>query len=342
MNVCRFMITPAVRLCVIFLLLIAACGTGPAEQRTFSKSGLIMGTIVEVTISGSDREKSMDDMDAALREIERLDKLLGNYDQSGDIGLLNEAGYPGGVQVSKEVFSLLERARLISKETAGAFDITVGGLMRLWSFEKSHSVPEDQSLDLALNGVGWEKMILDEENNRIILDHPRTNIDLGGIGKGYAVDAAYRILRDRGVEAGIINAGGDLRVWGENPIRSGPWVIGIQHPRKPDELLGVMKLTDTALVTSGDYEKNFMIEDKLYHHILDPVTGYPTEGIQSVTVAAGTVEKADAYATALMVMGPKKAERFMAGIPGTEYIIVDSNGGILLSQGLKSVFQEKK
>jgi thiamine biosynthesis lipoprotein len=298
---------------------------------------MLMGTVVEITVMATDQKRADRDLAAAFAEMERLDELLGSHGQRGEIWRLNETGYPDGAEVSEEVFGLLLRARAKGMETGGAFDCTVGSLMRLWSFETGGRVPDPAAIKEELKRVGWDKLAFDEKSRRITFLRPGVRLDLGSIGKSYAVDRAYELLRTRGVTAGLVNAGGDIRAWGRKPPDNAPWKIGIQHPRRPDALLGTLTLTDQAVVTSGDYERNFVVDGKLYHHILDPATGYPSQGLESVTMVAGTAEAA--CSTGLMAMGPVKARRFLAEHSGSEGVMVDAAGSVFVTPGLADAWR---
>jgi thiamine biosynthesis lipoprotein len=159
------------------------------------------------------------------------------------------------------------------------------------------------------------------------------NIDLGGIAKGYAVDRAFELLKGLGYRNLVVNAGGDLRVGGSKP--DGPWSIGIQHPRDPEKILARISVSDTAVATSGDYEKFFIHQGKRYHHILNPKDGFPAEGCQSVTILAKDAATADALATAIFVLGPEKGYALCQRLEGVDCLIIDKEGNITLSPGLK-------
>jgi thiamine biosynthesis lipoprotein len=301
-----------------------------------------MGTVIDVTIVCRDEKEAEGHFGAAFGEMARIDELLGSHEQKGEVHAVNTGAYPDGVGVSAEVFSLVKRARDIGAASGGAFDVTVGPLMKIWPFEQGGPPPEPGLILETLGAVGWGKLVLDEPGSRIIFRRPGMSLDLGGIGEGYAVDRAVEILAARGVAAGIVNAGGDLRVWGLKPPGKEPWKIGIQHPRRPDRFLGVLTMTGRAVVTSGDYEKNFTWGGRRYAHILDPATGRPAEGMQSVTVVADRAETADAWATALIVLGPEKAWALLERRPDLQAITVGAGGEVRVSPGLADVFRREE
>jgi thiamine biosynthesis lipoprotein len=297
-----------------------------------------MGTWVEIRLYDPDERKAAADTADAFAEMARLDELLGGYEQRGAVHELNRSGSPDGVILPAEVFDLLQRARRVGADTAGAFDITVGSLMRLWSFETGGKVPSREALARALPLVGWDRLRFDPAARRVTFTRPGVAIDLGGIGEGYAVDRVHDLLAGRGHRAGLINAGGDMRVWGRKPD-GGLWTIGLQHPRGKDALLGTLTLTDRAVVTSGDYEKTFTEAGRDWHHILDPSTGYPSTGLASVTVVGPTAEYADACSTALMVLGPSGARRFLDRHAEIQAVLVDDKGGVFISPELADAWR---
>ncbi len=301
---------------------------------------MAMGTVVDVTVVCLDEKEAKGHFAAAFGEMARLDELLGSHDQRGEVRAVNDGAYPDGVRVSAEVFDLVRRARDIGSTTGGAFDVTVGPLMRIWPFERGGPPPKPALILETLGAVGWDKLALDEPGSRIVFRRRGMSLDLGGIGKGYAVDRAAGILAARGVGAGIVNAGGDIRVWGAKPGGE-PWRVGIQHPREPDKLLGVLTVTGRAVVTSGDYEKNFTWEGRVYAHILDPASGRPAEGMRSATVVADRAETADAWATALVVLGPVKGWALLDRHPGLQAVTVDAAGEVRVSPGLTDAFRRE-
>jgi thiamine biosynthesis lipoprotein len=244
------------------------------------------------------------------------------------VSLINGRAGLEDVRVSGELLSLLVQAVEVSRETGGAFDVTVGPLVALWQFDVGGKVPAPEDLELALGLVDYRGLDLDVKESTVGLAAGGMKIDLGGIGKGFAVDRAANLLLEEGVENAIIDAGGDLRLLGSRPGKDF-WRIGIRHPRDPARLLVSLDLADRAVVTSGDYERFFMAGGKRYHHLLDPATGLPAEGCQSVTVVAGDTASADAYATAAFVLGPRRGLELLRRLPGVEGIIVDREGGVL-------------
>lgn len=287
-----------------------------------------MGTVVQITVAHPDEEVARKAMERAFMEIQRVERLLSSYLPESEISLLNRRAGREAVPVGEEVRGIIERAMEVSRSSGGAFDVTVGPLMDQWNFDSGGTVPAEEDLEAALALVGFEKLSLDGERGTVRFLSEGMKIDLGGIGKGYAVDRAASALRESGIPNAIIDAGGDLRLLGHRPGKDF-WRIGIRHPRDPGRLLLSLDLADRAVVTSGDYERFFMSGERRYHHLLDPATGFPAAGCESVTVIASSAADADAYATAAFVLGPERGLDFLRGLPGVEGIIVDSAGDLL-------------
>jgi thiamine biosynthesis lipoprotein len=256
----------------------------------------IMGTFWEIETPGV---PASDAMAAAFAEIHRLDGLLSHYQPDSAISRLNRTGC---LQGQPEVASLLARSMAYSQESAGAFDVTVAPLVELWGFKHMQPhVPSPAELANARQTVGWQRIHV--QGADIALD-AGTRVELGAIGKGYALDRAIAILTKHGIRRARIDAGGQQRLLGT-------WTIGILHPRK-DGILGQVTVTDGSISTSGDTERFFIHRGKRYNHLIDPRTGYPTSEWPSVTVIAPDGETADALSTVAAVLGPARGKPILA------------------------------
>jgi thiamine biosynthesis lipoprotein len=302
-----------------------ACG---GKYDVHHETRLLLGTVIEITIGHPDEGLAREAAAKAFAEIERVDALLSGHNPGSEIGTLNAEGASEPTAVSAEVFALLERAARIASLSGGAFDVTIGPVMDQWKFDEGGRVPSDAEITAALAAVGTGKLQLDPARGSVHFLSPGMKIDLGAIGKGYAVDRAVQVLRDAGIKSAIVDAGGDLRLLGSRPGKDF-WRIGVRHPREASRLLLNLELVDTAIVTSGDYERFFMDGDARYHHLIDPRTGYPAARCQSVTVIAPETADADAYATAAFVLGPVEGLGFLRDLPGVEGVIVDAAGQLL-------------
>jgi thiamine biosynthesis lipoprotein len=269
-------------------------------------------------------------MEEAFSEFERIDRLLSGYDESSEVSRINREAYLAEVQADGEVFRLLEKSLEISRLSDGAFDVTIGPVMKLWKFDEGGVVPTEEAIAAVLPQVGFDRVAVNTERRTVRFLSAGVEIDMGGIGKGYAVDLAVARLQEMGIDNAIVDAGGDLKLLGRRPGKDF-WRIGVRHPREASRMLVTLDLAETAVVTSGDYERFFIDKERRYHHLLDPSTGYPASVCQSVTVIAPDAVDADAYATAVFVLGPEKGLALLRTLPGVEGIVVDSDGKVLWS-----------
>lgn len=236
---------------------------------------------------------------------------------------------------------LLKKSIEVSEATGGAFDATVGAIKSAWNFEADHPrVPDASQIRSLLPRVNFRKILFTKDS--VFLSDSGMRIDMGGIAKGLVIDRGVGVLRETGVRAGLVEAGGDLRIFGRHPYRE-KWKIGIRHPRSHEgELIGVLETDASSIATSGDYERYFIQDGKRYHHILNPKTGYPAEGCISVTIVAESALLADAYATAVFVLGPKDGMALIERLDALEGIIVFKKENVLetlVSAGLRDSVQ---
>ncbi len=306
---------------LIFYGFIVAC----SKQNTFSETRFLLGTDVEIKVIAKNKPAAQRAINTAFSEIEGIEKITSSFIEGNELALLNKAGSSGNC----ELFNIIDESLYFSRLTNGAFDITVSPLIKLWGFKiGKHKVPTDSEIKEILKIVGYQRIILDYKNKKVYLNKSR--IDLGGIAKGYAIDNAIKVLKTSGIKKGLVNAGGDIRFIGDKT-----WSIGIQHPRMRSKLVKKIKLKNRAIVTSGDYERYFVENNKRYHHIINPVTGYPATECVSITVIANDALSADALATGLFVLGVTRGMRLIESLKDTEAIIIDSDGNIFTSEGIK-------
>jgi thiamine biosynthesis lipoprotein len=303
------------------LAFLTSCGTNYHEFSRF-----VMDTEVVVKIAGMPGEKAAECAALAFQEIEMLDKVFNWRNPSSRLYKLNNEG---STKTDKTLDTLIRKSLEYSKFTGGAFDVTVQPLVELWDVKNSSVPPNPGLVRATLRRVGYRNVRITKRHVRL---RGGARIDLGAIAKGQAVDSAAEILRACGVRDALVNAGGNVRV-----IGSRTWNIGIRHPRNGRKLLGVIKLKEMSVATSGDYERFFEYRGRRYHHIFDPRTGYPAGGCISVTVVAPLAVDADALSTSLFVLGPEKGLKAVSGLNGVECIFVTSDGRIISSPGLKDV-----
>lgn len=310
---------------LILAILNYSCKSG--EISVYRDSKIIMGTVVEVTVAHGSEVTARMAIDQAMQTIQEIDEIMSPYKPESVISRINRDAASGNIDVGKDVFALIKDSIALSRESHGAFDITLLPIMALWGFDQGGQVPDSQKIADNLKLVGFEKLDLDDNNHSVGFKVPGMGLDLGAIAKGWAVDRAMEKIRSLGITDAIIDAGGDLRVIGSRPGKKF-WRIGVQHPREQGALVATFDLRDTAIVTSGDYERYFVADGIRYHHILDPGTGFPARGCQSVTVLAATTAEADACATAAFVLGPEKGLSFLRSRPGVRGLIVGADGAL--------------
>lgn len=295
-----------------------------------------MGTEIEITASAEDETLINTAVDKALKEMERIEKEMSEWQEGTPVSEINKKAGREAVPVSEELFKVMEAAQKISRLTDGAFDISWASFRGVWNFAKGKEhVPSRDEVSKRLPLINYKNIELDEKGKTVFLKKEGMAIGLGGIAKGYAVDRAMQILADSGVRNAIVKAGGDIRIQGNDEGK--PWEIGIQHPREKGKLLARLPLTNISVSTSGDYERFFVRDGIIYHHIMDPKTGYPAGGCQSVTILAPDTMTSDALSTAVFVLGPEKGMKLIKNLPGIEGIIVDSKGEIRYSAGISKI-----
>jgi thiamine biosynthesis lipoprotein len=288
-----------------------------------------MGTAVEITVSQVEPKTAEEAMEAAFQEVERINRLMSHYRPDSEVSQINRHAGQKEVRVSPETLGVIERALYFSRVSDGSFDITIGPVFRLWNFREG-KIPGEGIVKENLERVDYRKIKIDRARSTVFLERARMELDLGAIAKGYAVDRACAVLKKSGIGNFLVNAGGDLKVGGEKE-KGLPWTIGIQHPRLPSEFIAKLNPKDAGVATSGDYEKFFVIDGERYHHLLIPSTGMPARACQSVTILAPSAMDADALATTVFVLGPKKGFALIEKMPGVHAIIVDRRGSVLLS-----------
>jgi thiamine biosynthesis lipoprotein len=293
-----------------------------------------MDTLVESTVFAEDPGLGAEALDRAYQEMQRLEGLLSRHRATSEVARINLAAGAHPVSVSPETLLLIARALEFGELSGGAFDLTVAPLLRLWRFaEGGGEVPPEKSLRAATALVDFRRVVADRAAGTVYLPKSGTEIDLGGIAKGYVVDRAVDVLRQSGITSASVDAGGDIRLIGGKP-GGRPWRVGVRHPRERDRIIAVLELLDSAVVTSGDYERYFMLGGTRYHHLLDPDTGLPAAGLASVTVVAADATTADALSTTVFVMGRERGLALIESLPGVEAILVTAELDVILSSGL--------
>ena len=322
-------------------LLLAACQPAPREYR---QTLLSFGTLVEITFWESDKQK----VDTALANIER------------DLNYMHEAWHawhPGPLgrtntlletteefSANPSVIGLIEKSRELAIRSGHLFNPAVGWLIKLWGFhsdEPPHGPPPAQADIQALLQQNPRMDDITIKGVRMRSRNAAVKLDMGAVAKGYALDRLIEMLRDLGIKNAIINAGGDLKAIGRHGDR--PWRVGIRHPRDKSGILAGLEVQDgESVFTSGDYERFYMYQGRRYHHIIDPRSGYPAEGSQSITVIHNDAATADAAATALFIAGPERWQEVAKAMDIKYVMLVDAQGGIHLTPAMQSRLQFKE
>ncbi len=273
--------------------------------------GDAMGSTYSIVLYGKDQTEMRAVIDAAFAEVARLDKLLSNYMAESEWSEMNRRAADGPVRVSAELFQLLSKCMVVSRESEGAFDLAVGPLMKLWGFYKGTGrLPSRAEVSNVMQKVGWRHVALDAENQTVRFDCAGVELDPGGIGKGYAVDCMVEILRRRGFRIALVTASDSTMFgMGAPPEEPRGWRVGIKDPRNRRRTVDEVYLKDVSLSTSGGTEKFFRAEGSVYSHIMDPRTGFPAEACGSVSVIAPRAIDSEAWAKPYFIHGRDWTEK---------------------------------
>lgn len=311
----------------------APASLGPAP---ITRVHVAMGTDVRVTVWAADGIAAESAMSSVFAEFDRLDALLSVWKPQSDVVRINAAAGGPPVSVSTDTLAVIKAGLDASRLTGGAFDMTFGALADVWKFDHDQDdrVPDAAEIEARLPQVDYRAVRVDEAGASVSLARPGVRLHLGGIGKGYAVDRAVALLRERGFRDFMIHAGGDLYVGGQPGER--PWRLGINDPRgAPEESFATLELRDRTLSTSGDYERFFIQDGVRYHHLLDPSTGRPARGCRSVSIVAPTALQADALSTGVFILGPEKGMALVERLADVDAVIVTADSRVLISSGLQ-------
>ncbi len=294
-----------------------------------------MGSRFDISVVAKDSIEGSKHIATAINEIKRIERLISSWDTNSQTSKINLSAGIEPVKVDLELYQLIERALKISKLTDGAFDISYASMDKIWKFDGSLTeMPSEEAIKQSVSKVGYENIVLDKVKQTIYLKEKGMKIGFGSIGKGYAADKAKALLIKNDVKAGIINASGDLNTWGTQP-NGEDWLVAIVNPLNKNKVFSWMPVNNSAVVTSGNYEKYLEFDGILYTHIIDPRTGYPATGILSVTIFTVTAELADALATSVFVMGVEIGLDFINQLKGVECVIVNKDNKILTSNNIE-------
>ena len=295
-----------------------------------------MGSLLTLRIWTADRPAAESAIESVFHEFDRLESLLSVWRETSDVVRLNTAAGDWPVSVSPDTLAVLSAAREASEWTGGKFDITFGALADVWKFDhdQDNIVPARSAIDARLPLVDYRAVEIDRAAGTAYINKRGARVHLGGIGKGYAVDRAVAMLRERGFRDFLVQSGGDLYVAGKNGDK--PWKLGIQDPRGPaNQSFATIEMVDGTFSTSGDYERAFTRNGVRYHHILDPDRGEPARGCRSVTIVSNAALLADVIAKGVFILGPVEGMALVEKLPDIEAVIVSATNQVLISSGLQ-------
>ena len=325
--------TMRARLLCLCLALLPAL---PVLADWYRQDAAIMGTAIAVQLWSDDENRGRALTQAVIDEMHRIDDLMSTYKPDSELSRINATAAVESVPVSAELLALIQQALEFSRITDGAFDITYASAGQYYDYRKGLH-PNSEQIAQALPAIDYHHVYVDPEHASLRFLHPGVRIDLGGIAKGYAVDRCVEMLTAAGVQSAMVNAGGDTRVVGKHWKE--PWMVGIRDPRHKDGMVTLLPLENTAISTSGDYERYFEQDGVRYHHILNPRTGTSSSGVRSVSIIGANATTTDALSTGVFVMGVAAGLRLVNSLPDTEAVIIDNQGKMFYSAGLEQLHE---
>jgi thiamine biosynthesis lipoprotein len=315
----------------IALLIVSLNSFGQTE---YKRKVSMLGSPFEITVVAKDSVEGKQFTDLAINEVKRIENQISDWIPTTQISLVNKNAGIQAVKVDTEVFELVARAIKISEITDGAFDISYASMDKIWKFDGSMTVmPTEEAIKKSVAKIGFKNIVMNKEDQSIFLKLPGMKLGLGGIGQGYIADKVKAVLVANGCNSGIVNVSGDINAWGKQ-INQKPWTVGIINPMNKNKVFATFPLENSSVETSGNYEKYVIFNGIRYSHIIDPRTGYPTQGVVSVSVFAKQTEIADALATGIFVLGVEVGLDLVNQLKGIECIIVDDKGKIHASKGI--------
>jgi thiamine biosynthesis lipoprotein len=307
------------------------------SERLVERSRPAMGTELRLTAWTADETKALGAFETVFDEFDRLEQILSHWRDGSDVQRLNAAAGKHPVSVGTEIRDVLRNARQVSEWTDGKFDVTFGVMSGLWKFDyqnKDGTIPDRGEVERRRKLINYRDLEIDEHAGTAFLRRQGMIVNLGGIAKGYAVDRAREIFRDRGLRDFLIQFGGDMYAAGRRDGR--PWRLGIQDPRGPtDRIFAAVDVSDSTFSTSGDYERFFIQNGRRYHHIIDPDTGEPAMKSRSVTIMSDNATIADGLSTGVFILGPQAGMELIERLPNVDGVIVGADNTVLVSSGLQ-------
>jgi thiamine biosynthesis lipoprotein len=314
------------------MCLLASTAVG-AEGQKAVRADKVMGMPVEITVWATDATACARALDLGFAELYRIEQLFSVYRLGSQVNEINQFASRRPVVVSPEVMGVLQWAQKISGISNGAFDITVAGYAWEYGFgQGDYRVPTNARLEQIKAWVGYKNVMLIPADKTVLFKHDGVQIDLGGIAKSHALNTVRGVLKKAGVQAAMINAGGDVAFVNTKP-EGGAWRVGVKNPRDPRQLLTVVDVFGGKVLSSGDYERFFEQDGVRYHHIIDAATGKPSQYAMAATLWLPENSQVDLPSVTLMLMPPDKALALVQAIPGAEALIVDAEKKAWMTPG---------
>ena len=303
-------------------------------QVTHKRKLYMLGSPFEMTVVAKDTIQGNIYIDMAVAEVKRIENLISDWIPTTQISQVSKNSGIQPVKVDKEVYDLVERAIKVSQLTSGTFDISYASMDKIWKFDGSmKAMPTPEAIKQSVARIGYQKIVLDAKAQTIYLKEKGMKLGLGGIGQGYIADKIKDLLLSKGCTSGIVNVSGDINAWGYQTTGK-PWTVAIVNPMNKNKVFATFPLENSSVETSGSYEKFVVFDGKRYSHIIDPRTGYPAQGVVSVSVFAKQTEIADALATGIFVLGVDVGLNLVNQLKGIGCIIVDDKGEIHTSKNI--------
>lgn len=327
---------------VIILLSLSGCKKNTNEA-PIDRTNFMMDTVMTIKIFDSNNEEVLD---KAFKRIEDIESKMSRTIDNSEVNLINKKAGKEPVKVSDDVYYVIKTAKQYAELSNGAYDPTIGPLVNLWDIDgegevEKNTIPSKEEIVKEKKKVDFSKLEL-LEDNKVFLAEEDMILDLGGIAKGYAVDEVMKILKDHDVESAIIDLGGDIYALGSKAEEQ-PWKIGIQNPFEPrGSYVGIVEVKDKSIVTSGDYERYFELDNKRYHHIIDSETGYPANNeLSAVSVISDKSVDGDAISTAIFVLGKDKGLKFINQLEGIDILLITKDNQVYMTENFKKNFTLK-
>ena len=317
----------------LLIVVVAIFGfSSTTHAEWFGESRPMMGTEISVYLWHDDAVAGQAAVEAVFEEAIRIDNLMSTYKEDSVLSIINRDAADGPVAAGDELYRLILRSLDISVLTLGAFDVTYDSVGQHYDFRERRR-PNAETIEEELGSIDYRLIKTHPDTQSIEFAQKGVRINLGGIAKGYTVEQGVNVLRDRGVQHAIVTAGGDSRLLGDR--RGKPWIVGVKDPRKDGEVAVRIPLENDAISTSGDYERFFDEDGIRYHHIIQPDTGMPADGVHSATIVGPDAVITDALSTSVFVMGVDQGLRLISTLPDYEGIVIDAAGRMYYSDGLQ-------